>query len=170
MNVPETKSGVSAQRYLTFRLADEVYGVRVLGVQEIMRLPPTTFVPQLPAHVRGVFNLRGRIIPAIDLRRYFGLPDAEDRTRACVVVAHVDSILRGTQSLGLVVDAVEDMLAISAEETAPPPDFGRHVNADSILGIARVEGAMVALLDLGRLLSGEHRRAMAAAHLPDLVP
>lgn len=161
MTATSTHADSSAHRYLTFRLADEVYGVRVLGVQEIIRLPAITRVPQLPAHVRGVFNLRGRVIPVIDLRQRFVLPVANDQGRTCVVVVQVESANRGLLHMGLVVDAVEDVRQIAPGDIAATPDFGCAVNTAFLLGMAKTEGGVIALLDLDRVLTGNQIEALA---------
>lgn len=146
---------LSAQRYLTFRIADETYGVRVLGVQEIIRLPVITPVPQLPAHVRGVLNLRGRVIPVINMRQRFGLPAADDHARTCVVVVQVKATNGSVVPMGLVVDSVEEVLQIAAGDIAPTPEFGGRVDTTFLLGLTKVKGNVSALLDLDRVLHGE---------------
>ena len=165
MNAPASNAHTlaAAQRYLTFRLAHEIYGVRVLGVQEIIRLPAITRVPQLPAHVRGVFNLRGRVVPVIDMRQRFGLPSADDHGRTCIVVVQVESARRGRLHLGLVVDAVDEVLQIAANEIADTPDFGCRVDTAFLLGLAKVKGAVIALLDLDRVLTGDQLETLATA-------
>jgi purine-binding chemotaxis protein CheW len=152
----------STQRYLTFRLADETYAVRVLGVQEILQLPPITWIPQLPAHLRGVLNLRGRIIPVIDMRQRFGLTSVEDNSRTCVVVVQIESARRGKLHMGLVVDAVEEVVQIPDEEIAATPEFGGAVDTAFLLGIAKIKGSVTALLDLDRVLTSEQLDATAA--------
>jgi purine-binding chemotaxis protein CheW len=152
----------SAQRYLTFRLAQETYAVRVLGVQEILRLPPITWVPQLPEHLRGVLNLRGRIVPVIDMRQRFGLTAVEDTARTCVVVVQIESARRGQLHMGLVVDGVDEVVQIPDEEIAPTPEFGGAVDTTFLLGMAKIKGNVTALLDLDRILTVEQRDATAA--------
>jgi purine-binding chemotaxis protein CheW len=154
---------ISASRYLTLRLDHETYGVRVLDVQEIIRLPAIARVPRLPACVRGVLNLRGRIIPVIDLGRRFGLPASVDHDRTCVVVVQVQSASRGTLQMGLVVDAVEEVLQIAGTEISEPPEFGCQMDTAFLLGLAKVKGAVIALLDLDRVLTGEQLETLAAA-------
>ena len=157
-----TRALGSAQRYLTFRLADETYAVRVLGVQEILRLPPITWLPQLPAHLRGVLNLRGRIIPVIDMRQRFGLASVADNARTCVVVVQVESAQRGKLHMGLVVDAVEEVVQIPDEEIAATPEFGGAVDTAFLVGIAKIKGSVTALLDLNRVLTGDQLDATVA--------
>ena len=158
---PSSHATDSANRYLTFRIAAEIYGVRVLGVQEIIRLPEITRVPQLPPHVRGVLNLRGRIIPVIDMHQRFGLPATDDHSRTCVVVVQVNSTGRGMLQMGLVVDSVEEVLQIAADEIADTPEFGCQVDTAFLLGIAKIKGGVTALLDLDRVLTGDQLDTLA---------
>jgi len=151
-----------AGRYLTFRLGAEAYGIGVLAVQEIIRITAITPVPQLPDHLRGVINLRGRIIPVVDLRRRFGLPAETDGERACIVVVQIRTAARGVVPMGLVVDAVEEVLTIAAGDIEPPPEFGCAVDIAFLRGLARVRGAVKALLDIDRVLTGEQLDATAA--------
>ena len=144
----------SAHRYLTFWIDREVYGVPVLGVREIIRLPEITRVAQLPGHVRGVLNLRGRIIPVIDMRRRFGLAASDDHGRTCVVVVEVSAAGQGSVPMGLVVDAVDDVVQIGVDEIGDAPEFGGQVDTSFLVGLAKVKGAVIALLDLERALRG----------------
>ncbi|HVU23581.1 MAG TPA: chemotaxis protein CheW [Opitutus sp.] len=159
-STPSTDAASPAPRYLTFRLAREIYGVPVLGVQEIIRLPAITSVPQLPPHVRGVFNLRGRVIAIIDLRQRFGVAVADDEIRSCVVVVQVPSSRRGLLHLGLVVDGVEDTRQIAAGEIAATPDFGCAVDTAFLLGIAKTAQGVIPLLNLARVLTDEQVEAL----------
>lgn len=152
----------AANRFLTFTLARETYGVRVLSVQEILQLTPITRVPQLPAHVRGVINLRGRIIPVIDMRLRFCLPAAPDDSRTCVVVVHITSTRRGDLHMGLVVDAVDEVVQIAQDDISQTPEFGCAVDTAFLLGMAKVKGAVTTLLDLDRVLTGPELDQLAA--------
>ncbi|MDR7505835.1 MAG: chemotaxis protein CheW [Armatimonadota bacterium] len=137
-------------QYLTFTLGREEYGVGILRVQEIRGYSPITPIPNTPAHVRGVMNLRGAIIPVIDLRAKLAMQAAECNVFTVIVVVRV-----GTKVLGLVVDAVSDVLNISEQDIQPAPDFGREVDARFISGMARAGERLVVLLDLDRLLADE---------------
>ena len=166
MSSPQPSSSTASDlsgRYLTFRLGNESYGIGVLAVQEIIRITSITPVPQLPAHLRGVINLRGRIVPVVDLRRRFGLPADTDGERACIVVVQIRVTARGVIPMGLVVDAVEEVLTIAAGEIEPPPEFGCAVDISFLRGLARVRGAVKALLDIERVLTGEQLDAVSAA-------
>jgi purine-binding chemotaxis protein CheW len=150
-------------RYLTFRLGAGSYGISVLKVQEIIRLAATTAVPGLPPHLRGVINLRGRIVPIIDLRARFAMPAQADGARTCIIVVQLRTATCGLAPMGLVVDAVDEVLAIGRDEVTPPPDFGCAVDVAFLLGLARVRGEVKALLDIDRVLTGEQLAALEAA-------
>ncbi len=147
-----------AGKYLTVGLADEAYAISVLKVREIIRLQPITAVPQLPSSIRGVINLRGRVIPIVDLRTHFGLV-AETTSRTCIVVVQLVVAARPLP-LGLIVDRVEDVAQIGAGEIEGPPDFGAAVPAGYLLGIAKVKGQVKLLLDLERVFTSEADRAI----------
>lgn len=151
-------------KYLTFLLGGESYGIPVLKVREIIRHVDVTTVPQMPSYVKGVTNLRGKIIPVVDLRIKFGLPDAENSEQSCVVVVQVQSSANQRIQIGLVVDGVEEVANISAAEIEPTPDFGGALSGDTILGMAKVKGRVKALLDIERVvgLSEEAARSISA--------
>ena len=136
-----------AGKYLTFALGREEYGLPVLKVREIIKMMDITAVPQVPAAIRGVMNLRGKVIPVIDLRIRFGLPPQADTDRSSIIV--VDLLVGGDRVLmGVVVDAVRDVLNITAEEIQDPPQFGTAVATDFMTGLAKVKGTVKILLDL----------------------
>jgi purine-binding chemotaxis protein CheW len=142
-----------AGKYLTFALADEEYGVPVLKVREIMKVLAITAVPQAPPHVKGVINLRGKVIPVVDLRLKFGFPSQAYDERTCIIV--VDVVLRaGRVMMGVVVDAVSEVLTIAANEIEATPDFGEHVNTEFMQGVAKIKGRVKFLLDLDRIFGG----------------
>ena len=143
-----------AGKYLTVGLDSESYGIAVLKVREIIRRQKITPVPQLPVFVKGVINLRGRVIPVIDLRTKFGLP-AVDTERTCVVVVQVASPAGSTLSMGLIVDSVEEVVNLAAGQIEPTPEFGVHLDASCLLGMAKVNGRVKTLLDIERVVSTE---------------
>jgi purine-binding chemotaxis protein CheW len=148
-----TKQPHSAGKYLTFRLEKESYGVGVLKVREIIRMMNITPVPQMPAYVRGVINLRGKVIPVIDLRLKFGMQGIANTDSTCIVVVHI-MVPSGTNTLmGLVVDAVEEVANISADEIESTPDFGMKLETNYILGMAKVRGSVKTLLDIDQVIS-----------------
>ena len=142
-----------AGKYLTFRLHDESYGIEVLRVREIIRLTTITAVPQMPPYVRGVINLRGKIIPVTDLRLQFGFPDAGNTDSTCIVVVQVKLAEGRIAQIGLIVDAVEEVLNIAASDIEETPDFGGQISAGNILGMAKIKGEVKALLDINRVVA-----------------
>ena len=140
-----------AGKYLTVVIADEFYGIAVRSVREIIRLQKITPVPQLPAHVRGVINLRGRVIPIIDLRMKFGLK-AESNDRTCVVVVQVDSSSGPALSMGLIVDTVDEVTTITEAEIEPIPEFGCPIDRSCLLGLAKVKGQVKTLLSIEQVV------------------
>ena len=154
MTKPATTGLASnAGKYLTFQLGRESYGVPVLKVREIIRVIDVTPVPRMPDYVKGVINLRGKVMPVIDLRIRFGLSKAESTSTTCTIVTQVD-LPGGVRSLlGLIVDAVEEVSQIKEEELEPPPDFGTSLNTDYIVGMARIKGSIKTLLDLDKVVA-----------------
>ncbi len=149
-------------KYLSVNLAGESYALAILKVREIIRLQKITPVPQMPGYVKGVINLRGRVVPVIDLRLKFGL-EAVTSDRTCVVVVQVKLHERGNVALGLIVDAVEEVISLSATDIAPPPDFGSTLNQEYLLGMAKVSNGVKMLLDLDRALAADPSAVLAAA-------
>lgn len=141
-------------KYLIFQLNNEEYGVAVLKVREIMKLQEITAVPQTPSHVKGVINLRGKVIPVIDLRMRFGLPDREYTEHTCIVVIRTVSP-EGEMLMGAIVDGVVEVLLLNQEDIEDTPDFGVGADTPYILGMAKAKGKVRILLDIDRALSSE---------------
>jgi purine-binding chemotaxis protein CheW len=141
-----------AGKYITFVLGHESYGIPALKVREIIRLIPITTIPQMPGHIKGVINLRGKIIPVVDLRAKFGLADAPDTERTCIIVVQVCTTATAKPFIGLIVDGVEEVANITAEDVEDTPDFGLNADTSYILGMAKIKGTVKALLDIDRLL------------------
>lgn len=141
-------------KYLTFRLGPETYGLEILKVQEIIGITNVTHVPRTPEFVRGVINLRGKVIPVIDLRLKFGIEATEDTDRTCNIVVQIVAQERQV-ILGIVVDQVSEVLDIEADQIEPPPSFGTTVNTDFMLGMGKVGEGVVTLLDISEVLSGD---------------
>ncbi len=141
-----------AGKYLTFRLAAEEYGLEILKVREIIGLMDITKVPRTPQYIRGVINLRGKVIPVVDLRLKFEMAGKEDTEETCIIVVDVegehDSIL-----MGILVDAVSEVLDIQASEIEDAPAFGVGVDTRFILGIGKVKNTVKILLDIDRVLT-----------------
>ncbi len=144
-----------AGKYLTFILHHESYGVEVLKVREIIRRASITAVPQMPKYVRGVINLRGKIIPVADLRVRFGFPVTTDESQTCIVVVQVKLPDGKSTQMGLVVDGVEEVINLSEADIEKTPDFGGQVRTDCILGIAKVKGAVKTLLDIDAAIGAD---------------
>jgi purine-binding chemotaxis protein CheW len=143
-------------KYLTFFLAEEQYGICISLVREIIGMMPVTPIPRTPDYVKGVVNLRGRVVPVVDLRQRLELPLAELTEKSCIIVAEID---RPTEILviGLLVDAVAEVLNIRPEDITPPPDFGANIRIEYIRGIARTENSVRVLLDIQRIISDGDR-------------
>jgi purine-binding chemotaxis protein CheW len=151
-----------AGKYLTVVLDNEAYGIAVLKVREIIRLQKITPVPQMPAFVKGVINLRGRVIPIIDLRAKFGLK-ADFTERTCIVVVQVKLPTDQVVQMGLIVDSVEEVVNLTDEEIEPTPDFGTKVDTTYLLGMAKVKGQVKTLLDIDRVVAPETVQAIVQA-------
>jgi purine-binding chemotaxis protein CheW len=141
-------------KYLTFTMANEDYGLEILKVREIIGMMDITAIPQTPHYVKGVINLRGRVIPVIDLRLKFGMPPMEYGERTCIIVVEVVSDL-GALQMGVVVDSVSEVLNINGEEIEPSPSFGSRIKTQYIMGIAKAKGSIKILLDIDRVLTSE---------------
>ncbi len=139
-------------RYLTVVVDNEAYGIAVLKVREIIRFQKITPVPQLPDFVKGVINLRGRVIPIVDLRVKFGLK-ADLAERTCIVVAQVKRGGEAVVHMGLIVDSVEEVVNLTAKDLEPTPEFGVRVDTAFILAMAKVNGRVETLLDIDRVVA-----------------
>ncbi len=156
-------------KYLTFALAEEEYGIGILKVKEIIGMMPITSVPQTPMFVKGVINLRGKVIPVVDLRLKFGMQEMEYTERTCIIVVEAageDGETVNTQ-MGIVVDAVCEVLNIKAEDVEETPTFGAQLNTDFILGMAKMEGGVKILLDIDKVLSQQEFEAVSAVKNED---
>jgi purine-binding chemotaxis protein CheW len=139
-------------KYLTFTLADEEYGIGILKIKEIIGMMPVTSVPKTPEFVKGVINLRGKVIPVLDLRLRFGIEEIEYTERTCIIVVEVES-LSGRVEIGIVVDSVSEVLNIKGSEIEDTPAFGTRLDTTFILGMAKMEGGIKILLDIDRVLA-----------------
>ena len=139
-------------KYLAFSLANEEYGISILKVREIIGMMQITTVPKTPDFVKGVINLRGKVIPVMDLRLRFGMEDIEYTDRTCIIVVEVEG--RGVEvQIGTVVDSVSEVLNVNGDEIKETPTFGVKLNTDYILGMATVEGGVKILLDVDKVLT-----------------
>lgn len=148
-----------AGKYLTFRLAREEFAIQVLKVREIMGIQDITAVPHTPAYVKGVINLRGKVIPVVDLRLKFGLPEVDYDRRTCIIVVQIQH--QGVMLLtGIIVDAVSEVLNITASEIEDTPDFGDGVETPYLLGMAKTKGKVKILLDIDRVLTAQELQGL----------
>ncbi|MEN6437949.1 MAG: chemotaxis protein CheW [Syntrophobacter sp.] len=141
-------------KYLTFSLGQEEYGIGILKVKEIIGMMRVTPVPQTPDYVKGVINLRGKVIPVIDLRLRFGMGENGYTDRTCIVVVEIDG-QAGKLHIGVVVDSVSEVLNIKASDIEDTPSFGTTLNTQYILGMAKTGGGVKILLDIDRVLSSD---------------
>jgi purine-binding chemotaxis protein CheW len=149
-------------KYLTFSMAEEEYGIGILKIKEIIGMMPVTTVPQTPEFVKGVINLRGKVIPVVDLRLRFGMESIDYTERTCIIVVEIIG-QSGIVLIGIVVDAVSEVLNIKGEDIEETPTFGAKLNTDYILGMAKMEGGVKILLDIDRVLSEEEITALKDA-------
>jgi purine-binding chemotaxis protein CheW len=147
-------------KYLTIVLADEAYGISVLKVREIIRMQKITPVPQMPEFVKGVINLRGRVIPVVDLRVKFGLR-GEFTERTCIVVVQVEVSSVKTLQMGLVVYSVEEVLNVTADMIEPTPEFGTIIDTSYLLGMVKAKDQVKTLLDINRVVAPETVQSLA---------
>ena len=159
MNPPAHVPAGRAGKYLTVVVGHEAFGIGVLQVREIIRLQKITPVPQTPDFVKGVINLRGRVIPIIDLRAKFGLP-AELAGRTCIVVVQVGQAGEPPIPMGLIVDSVEEVVNLAPDAIEPAPDFGARIDTAYILGMAKIDGKVKTLLDIDRVVAPGALQAM----------
>jgi purine-binding chemotaxis protein CheW len=143
-----------AGKYLTFALAKEEYGIGTLKIKEIIGMMPITSVPQTPKFVKGVINLRGKVIPVVDLRLRFGMESIDYTERTCIIVVEIER-QSGTVMIGIVVDSVSEVLYVKGEDIEDTPTFGTKLNTEYILGMAKLEGGVKILLDIDKVLSAE---------------
>jgi purine-binding chemotaxis protein CheW len=139
-------------QYLTFLLGSEMFAIDILGIKEIIEYGSLTSVPMMPEFIRGVINLRGAVVPVVDLSARFGRAASAVTRRSCIVI--IEAVNEGEkQDIGVVVDAVSEVLAISAAEIEPPPSFGAKIRADFISGMGKVKDKFVIILDADKVLS-----------------
>ena len=149
----QRKQGLAGRegKYLTFALANEEYGIGILKVREIIGMMPITTVPRTPGFVKGVINLRGKVIPVVDLRLKFGMESADYTERTCIIVVEIGNGA-GHLQMGIVVDSVSEVLNIKASDLEETPAFGARLDTDYILGMAKMNGGIKILLDINQVL------------------
>jgi len=149
-----------AGKYLTFKLADEEYGLEILKVREIIGMMAITSLPRTPLFVRGVINLRGKVIPVIDLRKKFELETTDDTNLTCIIVVDVPSP-NGNIQIGILVDSVSEVLDIRGEDIEGAPSFGTNIDTAFILGMAKAKGSVKILLNIEKVLSSTELETVA---------
>ena len=154
---------VKTGKYLTFTLKEEEYGIGILKVKEIIGMMAITSVPRTPEYVKGVINLRGKVIPVIDLRAKFEMKSIEYSERTCIIVVEIESE-SATVLIGIVVDAVSEVLNIKEDEIEDTPTFGTELNTDYILGMAKMEGGVKIILNIDKVLSREEIKSLKEEH------
>jgi purine-binding chemotaxis protein CheW len=153
------KADQRAGKYLTFHLGNEEFAIQVLRVREIMGIQEITAVPQTPSYVKGVINLRGKVIPVVDLRLKFGLPELEYTPRTCIIVVQIESDA-GKLMIGVIVDAVSEVLTLQPGDIEDTPDFGNGVATPYLLGMDKIKGKVKILLDINMVLSSQDLQAL----------
>jgi len=158
-------AGDEHQQYLTFRLGAEIFAIGILGVKEIIEYGALTAVPMMPDCVRGVLNLRGRVVPVVDLSVRFGRALTEPGRRTCIVI--VDEAAESERrDIGIIVDAVKQVMEIPPTDIEPAPSFGANLRSEFIQGMGKVEGRFVIILDIGRVLSTDEMAQLGRSYPP----
>ena len=155
------KTDERAGKYLTFQLGQEEFGIHVLKVREIMGMLDITGVPHTPAYVKGVINLRGKVIPVVDLRLKFDLQDLAYTARTCIIVVQIEGE-RGPMLMGVIVDGVSEVLNLNGGEIEDTPDFGANLSTPYLLGIAKVKGKVKILLDIDQVLTSQEVQGLGS--------
>ncbi len=149
-----------AGKYLTFALANEEYGLAILKVQEIIKMMEITKVPKMPVFVRGVINLRGKVIPVMELRTKFELETVEATEKTCVIVVQIAARDKRL-TVGIIVDEVSEVLDVAGDQIEPAPEFGAAVDTAFILGMAKIEDRVIMLLDVDKILGAQELASLA---------
>lgn len=157
----ELQTGAEDSQYLTFKLAQEMFAINILSIREIMEYGEITTVPMMPTFVRGVINLRGSVVPVIDLVSRFGRGQGKIGRRTCIVILELSAEGQTPREVGVIVDEVSEVREIPATEIEPPPTFGTHIHADFISGMGKVQNRFVILLNVQRIVDVEDMAAMA---------
>ena len=164
----DQRKGLSdlAGKYLTFTLDNEDYGLEILKVREIIGIMDIAKVPQMPEYVKGVINLRGQVIPVIDLRLRFGMEQAPITEQTCIIVLEISNQNQPFQT-GIIVDKVSEVLDISEDQIEPAPNFGQNVDTDFILAMAKAEDSVKILLDIDKVLLSDNLAKLAEMNQAD---
>ncbi len=156
MEAVATKTEATEEKlFLTFVLDNEVYGIEILKVREIRDLMDITTVPQTPVYMKGVINLRGKVIPIINLRSKFSMPEEERTRQTCVIVVDINGQSNTLQQVGIIVDSVSEVLDINSGEIEDAPQFGQKIDSNFILGLGKTDERIIILLDIEEVLTIE---------------
>jgi purine-binding chemotaxis protein CheW len=164
MNLNVEKTNADAAQYLTFMLGGETFAIGILGIKEIIEYAGLTTVPMMPACVRGVINLRGAVVPVMDLSARFGRKASDITRRTCIVLVEIETE-GGRQDVGVIVDAVNEVIEITPADIEPAPTFGTKIRTDFIHGMGKVEGKFVIILDTNHVLSVDEMADLAQTEL-----
>ena len=150
-----TAEMTETQQYLAFMLDDGLFAIRVDKIREILDFSTVTRVPQMPPYVRGIINLRGSVVPVIDMRVKFGMPQADDTVDTCIVVVEVlvDGKATTTITIGVLADSVQEVFELKAGQIEPPPNIGAKLKADFILGLGKRDDDFIIILDVDKTFS-----------------
>jgi len=148
-------------KYLTFKLSNETYGIEILKVQEIIGLMSITSIPRTPDFVRGVINLRGKVIPVVELRKKFNMETVEDTDHTCIIVVQVMGT-EGPITMGILVDEVSEVVDITENQLEPPPSFGTNVDTAFILAMGKLRDTVVILLDIDKVLTANEMQRISS--------
>ncbi|MDA1001361.1 MAG: chemotaxis protein CheW [bacterium] len=157
-NGTATKISQRGGKFLTFRLRDEEYAIDILTVREIIGVQPITEIPQAPGFLKGVINLRGRIIPIVDMRTKFGFPEKEHDTETCIIVIVIEKT-----AAGIIVDAVLEVLDIESDSLDPAPSIGETDSNQFVTGLAKIHDRLIILLDPAKILSPTEKEIVESA-------
>ncbi|MBB87359.1 chemotaxis protein CheW [Abyssibacter sp.] len=157
-HAPVLEAGASVREYLTFRLGDEEYGVDILKVQEIRGYDAVTKIPDAPAFVKGVINLRGTIMPVVDMRLRFKLGEAVYDAYTVMIILQLER-----RNVGMVVDSVSDVLRLTDDQTLPPPEFGGAMDTRYISGLGSIDERLLILVDIERLMASDDMALTASS-------
>ncbi len=155
MEAVATKKEVTEGKFLTFNCGDEIYGIEILKVREIIKLMDITTVPRTPDYLKGVINLRGKVIPIVNLRSKFTMPEIEHTQETCIIVVEVNQT-----SIGIIVDSVSEVSNIKGEEIEDAPHLGQDIDTNFILGLGKTKERIVIILDIEQVLSSEDLEAV----------
>ena len=157
---PEPENEQSVKQYLTFKLADEIYGIEILKVQEIKGWEPVRVMPNTPAYIKGALNLRGAIVPILDLREHFGMPQVEYSPVTVVIVLCVQGENNESHTMGIVADEVSDVVDVKYKDIKNTPNLGSNIDMRYMKGMCIADNGMIMLLDADKLLDPEEFEAI----------